>query len=186
MYINKKIEFLPLFNKEIYDKVIEELIFDTKKTLWIVTANLKNIFVKHPNKYNKIVSIFEIFDFLIKQNIKIKILHAAKPSRSFNDYINDYEQLFSKGLDMRQCPRVHMKAIISDDKQCYVGSANFTGAGVGIRSIKKRNFELGFITNDKTYINELECQISSLWYGEECQECKLYEKCISPICSLKY
>ena len=41
---------------------------------------------------------------------------------------------------------VHFKLIIIDSTIAYVGSANLTGAGMGMKSPKKRNFEAGILT----------------------------------------
>lgn len=45
------------------------------------------------------------------------------------------------------CPRVHLKSLIIDGRFAYVGSANLTGAGMGAKSDRRRNFESGIITD---------------------------------------
>lgn len=44
-------------------------------------------------------------------------------------------------MERMLCPRVHFKCIIVDGVKAYFGSANLTGAGMGAKSEKKRNFE---------------------------------------------
>jgi len=44
------------------------------------------------------------------------------------------------------CPRVHFKMMIFDFEAAYVGSANLTGAGIGMKGSNKRNFEAGILT----------------------------------------
>lgn len=39
------------------------------------------------------------------------------------------------------CPRAHFKMIILDFESAYIGSANLTGAGIGMKSSNHRNFE---------------------------------------------
>jgi len=41
------------------------------------------------------------------------------------------------------CPRVHFKLMIFDLETVYIGSANLTGAGMGLKGENKRNFEVG-------------------------------------------
>lgn len=40
----------------------------------------------------------------------------------------------AKMLERVMCPRVHFKIIVIDQTVCYVGSANLTGAGMGMKS----------------------------------------------------
>ena len=47
-----------------------------------------------------------------------------------------------------RCPRVHLKAVIVDGELLYLGSANWTGAGLGAKGSGRRNFELGIVTDD--------------------------------------
>ena len=54
-----------------------------------------------------------------------------------------------RGLKMRQCPRVHLKLIAVDGSSLYLGSANFTGAGLGAKGDGRRNFEMGIVTDDE-------------------------------------
>ena len=50
-------------------------------------------------------------------------------------------------MERMLCPRVHFKCIIVDGVKAYFGSANLTGAGMGAKSEKKRNFENGVLTD---------------------------------------
>ena len=69
---------------------------------------------------------------------------------------------------MKQCPRVHMKAVIVDGAWLYLGSANFTGAGLGMKGDDKRNFELGFVTEDFELLDRVQAMFDALWRGEPC------------------
>jgi phosphatidylserine/phosphatidylglycerophosphate/cardiolipin synthase-like enzyme len=44
------------------------------------------------------------------------------------------------GMERVLCPRVHFKLIIIDSTIAYVGSANLTGAGMEMKSPRKRNY----------------------------------------------
>ena len=43
---------------------------------------------------------------------------------------------------------MHFKILVFDQKIAYIGSANLTGAGIGMKSAANRNFEAGILTND--------------------------------------
>ncbi|MCR5125274.1 MAG: hypothetical protein K6B43_08800 [Treponema sp.] len=52
------------------------------------------------------------------------------------------------------CPRVHFKIIIFDLKTAYVGSANLTGAGLGMKGENTRNFEAGVLSSNKDFVKK--------------------------------
>ena len=64
------------------------------------------------------------------------------------------------------CPRVHFKLIIIDSTIAYVGSANLTGAGMGMKSPRKRNFEAGILTDDPEMVDAAIEQFDSVWIGK--------------------
>ena len=59
-------------------------------------------------------------------------------------------------FEMRLCPRVHFKAVIVDGARIYLGSANWTGAGLGAKGEGRRNFELGFVSSDDLLLDEVQ------------------------------
>ena len=79
------------------------------------------------------------------------------------------------------CPRVHFKCIIVDGVKAYFGSANLTGAGMGAKSVRKRNFENGVLTDDPALVNPLVEQFDSVWRGAFCRECGRREHCADPV-----
>src|SRR5581483_11793266 len=84
---------------------------------------------------------------LAERGVELKLLHAELPSRRFRAAFDRRPRLVRGGLQMKHCPRVHMKAVILDGERLYLGSANFTGAGLGLKGDDKRNFEFGFVTD---------------------------------------
>ena len=79
------------------------------------------------------------------------------------------------------CPRVHFKCIIVDGVKAYFGSANLTGAGMGAKSERKRNFENGILTDDPALVNPLAEQFDSVWRGAFCRDCGRREHCPDPV-----
>ena len=65
-------------------------------------------------------------------------------------------------MERQLCPRVHFKRIIIDGKFAYSGSANLTGAGLGIRSVNTRNYEAGFVKNDLKIIESIMTQFDEV------------------------
>jgi phosphatidylserine/phosphatidylglycerophosphate/cardiolipin synthase-like enzyme len=85
---------------------------------------------------------------------------------------------------MRLCPRVHLKAVMVDGAFLYLGSANFTGAGLGAKGAGRRNFELGFVTDDALMLDEVQELFDRIWTGRECAACKLRSECPKPLDAL--
>lgn len=79
------------------------------------------------------------------------------------------------------CPRVHFKIIVFDLKTAYVGSANLTGAGLGMKGEKTRNFEAGVLSSNKDFVKNTAEQFDSVWMGAHCKGCKRKEFCGDPI-----
>ena len=63
----------------------------------------------------------------------------------------------------------------------YTGSANLTGAGLGIKSTNTRNFESGFVTTIPEVIDTIMNQFDDVWMGKFCKNCKRREFCPDPI-----
>jgi phosphatidylserine/phosphatidylglycerophosphate/cardiolipin synthase-like enzyme len=82
---------------------------------------------------------------------------------------------------MRLCPRVHLKAVIVDGTHLYLGSANWTGAGLGAKGEHRRNFELGIVTQDHGLLDEVQGLYERIWRGAECAACKLRDVCPAPL-----
>jgi len=79
----------------------------------------------------------------------------------------------SQNLFVRFCRRMHFKAIVIDLEYIYLGSANFSGAGVGLKSVRKRNFELGIISKDPELIADITFIFMEIFNGNYCNK----EKC---------
>lgn len=162
-----------LRNREIYTVIIESLVPKTKKSLWIATADIKDIYTK---KGNRFVPFLEILSDLVTKGVEIRLLYAKEPGEAFQKDFDRYPNLIN-GIEKILCPRVHLKMILSDTNEAYLGSANLTGAGVGAKSEHKRNFEFGILTDDMQIVDAALEQFDSIWRGDHCRPCARKEFC---------
>ena len=63
----------------------------------------------------------------------------------------------------------------------YVGSANLTGAGMGMKSPLKRNFEAGIFTDEPHLVDGAMEEFDRIWRGDECKKCGRKDFCIDRI-----
>ena len=167
--------------RALYDEVIANGILRAKTSVWIATANVKELFVERPGLgRRRVASVVSLFADLHARGVELKLLHAELPSRRFRAAFDRHPALVAGGLQMKQCPRVHMKAVIVDGAWLYLGSANFTGAGLGMKGDDKRNFELGFVTEEFELLDRVQAMFDGLWRGQPCASCKLRELCPDP------
>lgn len=165
-----------------YETVVGAVL-EAKRSIWIATANLKELMVESGRRVrgSRYRSVLEEFDRLVSKQVDIRILHASLPSRPFRNRFDDLPALVDGGIDLRMCPRVHLKTIIVDAEFAYVGSANWTGAGIGAKGAGRRNFELGFTTTDCLLIDELQEVFNTIWTGAPCADCRLRDSCELPL-----
>jgi len=95
--------------------------------------------------------------------------------------------------------------LVFDSKEVYVGGANLTGAGIGMKAEGTRNFEAGILTDDPEIVEQamngrsserhpslLEDarvvtdedevnQFNEVWIGKHCKSCKRRDFCPAPI-----
>lgn len=166
--------------RALYDEVIGNGLLRAKESVWIATANVKELFVERAGLRRGVGSVLGVFSDLAQRGVELRLLHAALPSRRFRAAFDRRANLVAGGLQMKQCPRVHLKAIVVDGAWLYVGSANFTGAGLGMKGDDKRNFEFGFVTEDFELLDRVQALFDGIWRGQPCASCKLREVCPDP------
>src|SRR3954462_6573488 len=104
-----------LFGRQLYETVIRDGLLRARRSIWIATANVKEMFVERPGAVNKgYQSILTAFSDLHARGVELRLLHADLPSRRFRAAFDRKKSLVKGGLKMKNCPRVHMKAIIVD------------------------------------------------------------------------
>ena len=168
-----------VWGREHFDVVVEG-VRKAKVSVWIATANLKDLHVPSRGR-RRYGSMLEEFDSLARAGVSLRILHASLPSRPFRDSFDRYARLTRGGLELRLCPRVHMKTVIVDGRWLYLGSANWTGAGLGAKSDAKRNFELGWITTREAVLDDVQAKYQAIWEGAECRGCGQRQVCEAPL-----
>lgn len=170
-----------------YETVVRA-VMDAKVSVWIATANLKELLVEDTTRASRRVqyrSVLAVFDELAERGVDVRILHASSPSRAFREAFDSHSRLVRGGLQMRMCPRVHLKAVIVDGRYLYLGSANWTGAGLGAKGERNRNFELGFFTSDELLLDRVQAIFDHLYAGGECGKCGRRETCEMPLSEME-
>ncbi|MBS1122325.1 MAG: Phospholipase protein [Deltaproteobacteria bacterium] len=176
-----------------YERVIGA-VTKAHTSVWIATANVKELMVEdgraRPGRRRAMnrssyVSILTLFDELATRGVELRLLHAEIPSRPFREQLANYPKLVGGLLALRRCPRVHMKAVIVDGELLYLGSANWTGAGLGAKGTGRRNFELGIVTDDSALLDQVQGLYDHVWSGAECAGCKLRAECPGPLADIE-
>ena len=169
-------ENLYIANEQHYEQVIER-IKSVKKTLWIGTADIKDLYVKDKRGTKPLL---EVLSDLAKSGVEIRLIHAKEPGPAFREDFDKYPALI-EGMERVICPRVHFKIIVFDLKVAYVGSANLTGAGLGMKGENTRNFEAGVLSSNKEFVKNAANQFDNVWMGSHCKNCKRKRFCGDPI-----
>jgi len=163
-------------NERLYKQVIEP-VSGAESFVWIGTADIKDL---HVNHRGAVQSFLAVLDSLLKKRVSIRLLHAKEPGVNFRKSFDKYPLLW-KSMERQLCPRIHFKCIIIDGKFAYSGSANLTGAGLGMKGENTRNFESGFVTTDPVMVQAIMNQFDEVWMGKYCRSCKRKEYCNDPI-----
>lgn len=167
-----------LENVEIYKSVILDGMFNANKSVWIATANVKDLQIEESHHY---ISILKPFKNLCRRGVDLRILHSGIPSEAFLNDFRKYELHKEEKFLMRRCLRVHFKSVLIDEKKLFIGSPNLTGAGLGTKAQNRRNFEIGIITDDNELIKRVRSLFSRIWEGEMCTDCGRRKICYVPL-----
>ena len=87
-------------NEHHYDEVIARFA-TVDRSLWIGTADLKDVYVKLGANA---IPLLGILDKLVKRNVEIRLLHAKEPGPAFQDDFDRYPSLIH-GMERALCPR---------------------------------------------------------------------------------
>ena len=153
-----------MFDRELYHNVMVGGILQARELVLIATANLKEFAVELGGRA---VRFSEAVASLAGRGVSFYFLCHDGALKSMV-----YSRLQGLGnVHFGMCGRQHMKLVIVDDRLAYVGSANMTGAGVGMRGEMRRNFEVGMMTEDPQVISQLRGAFERVWSGEQCSQC---------------
>jgi phosphatidylserine/phosphatidylglycerophosphate/cardiolipin synthase-like enzyme len=170
-----------------YPAVVDRVLA-AERSVWIATANLKELMVEDrrlvPGRGRgalRFRSVLAAFDELARRGVELRILHATPPSRPFRRSFDRAKHLVRGGLELRECPRNHLKLVIVDGAEVYLGSANWTGAGIGAKHEERRDFEMGILSRDERLLDATQEAFDRIWRGAECAGCRLRDACPMPL-----
>ena len=163
-------------DEEHYAEVLERML-GAKHLLWIGTADIKDLYVK---KGGESIPLLGALAGLLGKGVEIRLIHAKEPGPNFREDFDRYPLLVER-LERVLCNRVHFKIIVIDSEWVYIGSANLTGAGMGMKSPLQRNFEACILTNEPHLVDGAMEEFDRIWRGEECHRCGRKEYCIDRI-----
>ena len=164
-------------NSDHYSQVVERM-QDVKKLLWIGTSDIKDLYVQGDG--GSVIPLLGVLADLVGRGVEVRLIHAKEPGPAFREDFDKYPDLID-GMERVLCPRVHFKIIIFDLHTAYIGSANLTGAGLGMKGEHTRNFEAGILTTDPDLVEKAIQQFDDVWMGSHCQDCKRRDFCPDPI-----
>ncbi|MDE5720315.1 MAG: phospholipase [Paramuribaculum sp.] len=162
--------------EEHYSEVLSR-VSGVRRQLWIGTADIKDVYVKSGSQA---VPLLKVLSDLIYRGVEIRMIYAKEPGPAFRQDFDRYP-ILRTGLEIMLCSRVHFKMLVFDFESAYIGSANLTGAGIGMKSGHRRNFECGILTDDPALVESASEQFDSVWRGEHCPCCGRRQYCSSPI-----
>jgi phosphatidylserine/phosphatidylglycerophosphate/cardiolipin synthase-like enzyme len=161
---------------EHYTKVLN-LAALAQRTLWIGTADIKDLYVAQGAVEKPFLGVLAE---MLERGVEVRLIHAKEPGPNFRADFDRYPRLAAR-LERVMCPRVHFKIIVIDQKVCYIGSANLTGAGMGMKSAGRRNFEVGVLSDDPKIVEAAIEEFDKVWRGSECKKCQRHQFCSDPI-----
>lgn len=168
-----------ILNEEIYSRVVEDLMPEARRFLWIVTADIKDL---HVIRGKRSVPLLDVLADLVEKGVAVRLIHAKEPGPRFRADFDRHPALIESDLFERVlCPRVHTKAVIADGRRAFIGSPNLTGAGMGAKHPDKRNFEAGFLTDEPADLRKLIQWVDELFIGDYCGRCRLRDRCPDPL-----
>lgn len=167
-----------------HERVVLQGIAKARRSVDLMTADLKAMLVPELGMGRNAPSILAVLADLAKRGVEVRLLHAGVPSSAALAQLKRLAKRVGgmhAGLSLRRCPRLHAKAIVIDAEQMYLGSANLTGAGLGAKGDRRRNFELGVWTHEPAMIDAVLDHFNALWEGHECETCGRRDVCPEPL-----
>lgn len=163
-------------NTDHYNHVLSR-VATVRRSLLIGTADIKDLYVKVGSGTEPFLAVLSQ---LLRRKVEIRLIHAKEPGPAFREDFDRYP-LLARGLERALCPRVHFKMLVFDGAAAYIGSANLTGAGIGMKGANTRNFEAGILTDEPELVAQAMQQFDEVWMGLHCRKCLRRKFCGDPI-----
>ena len=157
-----------LSDRSIYERVIRDAVPRAEERVWIATADIKDLQVEKGD--GGVRPFLGVLAELVRKGVEVRLVHAKEPGENWRRDFDRYPVL-REGMERMLCPRVHFKCVVVDGRWAYFGSANLTGAGMGAKSVRNRNFESGVWTDEPELVRAQEEQFDAVWRGEFCEAC---------------
>ena len=151
---------------------------EVKRELWVGTADIKDVYIRQGR--GEAAPLLGVWAGLLERGVNVRLIHAKEPGPAFREDFDRFP-ILATALERVLCPRVHFKLIIMDLECAYIGSANLTGAGIGMKSEHRRNFEAGILTTDPALVTAAIEQFDSVWIGRHCPRCGRQKFCADRI-----
>lgn len=124
--------FIKYIADENHYKEVLSLVSTAKRTVWIGTADIKDLYVEDK-------PFLTILAGLLKKGIEVRLIHAKEPGTAWREDHEKHPILYG-GIERVLCPRVHFKLVIIDSSIAYIGSANPHGSRHGDEISKEKEF----------------------------------------------
>jgi len=168
---------------EHYAEIVERGVRRARASVWIATANLKDVHVEarvgtRARAARAFTSLFDELAEAATRGVEVRILYSGHASRPLAARM---QKLGRSTIGLRCCGRSHLKMIAVDGQLLYLGSANFTGAGLGAKGDHRRNFEAGIVTDDDWVLDQMQATFDGIWRGQRCAGCRVRSECAQPL-----
>lgn len=155
---------------EQHKTLISEGLLLSREEVLLSSAIIKDFLILLEEN-NKPIKFSELVKILVNRGVRFKIITTPKMKTFY--FFKNLKGFNDELIEFRFCARMHMKLLVVDTLFAYVGSANFTGAGLGMKGENKRNFEAGVVITNKKTISRLKKDFQEIWSGKNCMSCKL-------------
>ena len=71
-----------LLNRDIYTEVVQGIVPSAKQYLWVVTADIKDMFTEHHGVF---VPFLEVLAELVSDGVSVRLIHAKEPGPRFRE-----------------------------------------------------------------------------------------------------
>ena len=152
-------------NSEVIRMIFDDILPNAAEEICIASSTLKDFLLffsdnKHPCLFSQYLTE------LAGKGIEIRILTTPK----MLNY--GLVKRLPPNISVRGCARNHLKLICVDRRTAYFGTGNLTGSALGIVTPLRRNFEVGILTTNKTWVEYFHKLFCEIWNGHFCSNCK--------------